>query len=61
MCLLWSFASFLTAALFIIIFFFPETAIPICAKDISDDLMKQFAFLSGVYDELFHVLSLCGN
>ncbi|XP_035181354.1 proto-oncogene DBL isoform X2 [Oxyura jamaicensis] len=24
-----------------------ETAIPICAKDISDDLMKQFAFLSG--------------
>lgn len=60
MCLLWSFASFLTAALFIY-FFFPETAIPICAKDISDDLMKQFAFLSGVYDELFHVLSLCGN
>ncbi|NXP61691.1 MCF2 protein, partial [Chloropsis cyanopogon] len=25
----------------------PETAIPICAKDISDDLMKEFAFLSG--------------
>ncbi|NXS80926.1 MCF2 protein, partial [Erpornis zantholeuca] len=25
----------------------PETAIPICAKDISDDLMKAFAFLSG--------------
>ncbi|XP_059715066.1 proto-oncogene DBL isoform X1 [Haemorhous mexicanus] len=24
-----------------------ETAIPICAKDISDDLMKEFAFLSG--------------
>ncbi|NWI39341.1 MCF2 protein, partial [Picathartes gymnocephalus] len=25
----------------------PETAIPICAKDISEDLMKEFAFLSG--------------
>ncbi|NXX25955.1 MCF2 protein, partial [Nicator chloris] len=25
----------------------PETAIPICAKDICDDLMKEFAFLSG--------------
>ncbi|NWR98120.1 MCF2 protein, partial [Motacilla alba] len=25
----------------------PETAVPICAKDISDDLMKEFAFLSG--------------
>ncbi|NXO38442.1 MCF2 protein, partial [Locustella ochotensis] len=25
----------------------PETATPICAKDISDDLMKEFAFLSG--------------
>ncbi|KFP30729.1 Guanine nucleotide exchange factor DBS, partial [Colius striatus] len=24
-----------------------ESAIPICAKDISDDLMKEFAFLSG--------------
>ncbi|XP_037978921.1 proto-oncogene DBL isoform X3 [Motacilla alba alba] len=24
-----------------------ETAVPICAKDISDDLMKEFAFLSG--------------
>uniref|UniRef100_A0A8C0BV05 MCF.2 cell line derived transforming sequence n=1 Tax=Buteo japonicus TaxID=224669 RepID=A0A8C0BV05_9AVES len=41
--LLWIFASFLTAAFA----FFPETATPICAKDISDDLMKEFAFLSG--------------
>ncbi|NXJ10054.1 MCF2 protein, partial [Odontophorus gujanensis] len=28
-------------------FLFPETTAPICAKDISDELMKQFAFLSG--------------
>ncbi|KFP00780.1 Proto-oncogene DBL, partial [Calypte anna] len=26
---------------------FPEIVTPICAKDISDDLMKEFAFLSG--------------
>ncbi|KAL2304170.1 hypothetical protein Nmel_012912 [Mimus melanotis] len=39
-----------------------ETAIPICAKDISDDLMKEFAFLSGEYRNIFRVsLSPCGN
>lgn len=53
--LLWIFASFLTAAFA----FFPETATPICAKDISDDLMKEFAFLSGEYGELLQGLSLC--
>lgn len=34
------------------LFFFPsESTAPICAKDISDELMKQFAFLSGKQQE----------
>lgn len=37
-----------------------EPAIPICAKDISDDLMKEFAFLSGEYQNTSRI-SLCGN
>uniref|UniRef100_A0A8D0HEU5 MCF.2 cell line derived transforming sequence n=1 Tax=Sphenodon punctatus TaxID=8508 RepID=A0A8D0HEU5_SPHPU len=32
---------------FCFVVFLLETVIPICAKDISDDLMKEFAFLSG--------------
>lgn len=37
-----------------------EPATPICAKDISDDLMKEFAFLSGEYQDTSRI-PLCGN